>query len=107
MKVTREKGVYEVVWPSGRRVTEGATYAHRLNTLEGKTICELWDYAFQGDKIFPMVEKELARRYPGIKFVGYDTFGSTHGGDEAKTLAALKDKFKQYQCDAVISGMGC
>ena len=54
-----------------------------------------------------ILEKELARRYPGIKFVNYHTFGSTHGGDEAKSIAALPQKLKENRCDAVISGVGC
>ncbi len=49
----------------------------------------------------------LAKRYPGIKFVKYEAFGSTHGAKEKETLAALRDKLKQHKCDAVISGMGC
>ncbi len=98
---------YEAVWPCGKRVTETARFAQRLDTLAGKTIGELWDWLFRGDEIFPMIEKELAKRYPGIKFVSYKVFGSTHGGKEAEVLASLPDKLKQYGCDAVISGVGC
>ena len=107
MKVAPEKGVYEVLWPLGKKTMETVHLAKRLDTLEGKTVCNLWDWVFHGDKIFPMIEKELAKRYPGIKFVSYEVFGPTHGGDEAKVLAALPDKLKQNNCDAVISGMGC
>ncbi len=98
---------YEVVWPRGRRVIESSPLAKRLDTLKGKTICELWEWAFRGDEIFPVIEKELAKRYPGIKFVSYEKFGNTHGRDERQFLAALPDKLKQYECDAVISGVGC
>ncbi len=99
--------MYEVVWPRGRRTVESAHLAKRLDTLGGKTVCELWDWAYRGDNIFPMIEKELAKRYPGIRFVSYEAFGSTHGAEEAKVLAALPDKLKQNKCDAVISGVGC
>lgn len=67
----------------------------------------LWDWVFRGDEIFPMVEKELVKQYPRLRFVGYEVFGTTHGGEEAKTIAALPDKLRQNGCDAVISGMGC
>ena len=83
------------------------TMAPRLDTLEGKTVCELWDWIFRGDEIFPMIENELAKRYPGIKFVSYDVMGNIHGGEEAKVIAALRDKLTQNKCDAVISGLGC
>ena len=99
--------MYEVVWPGGRRTTGIIRPAQRLDTLEGKTVCALWDWVFHGDKIFPMIEKELAKRYPESKFVSYEVFGSTHGGEETKALAALPDKLKQNKCDAVISGVGC
>ena len=105
--MTTEKEVHEVVWPRGKKTIEGARFAKRLDTLEGKTVCNLWDWLFRGDEISPMLEKELQKRFPGIKFVSYEVFGSTHGGDEAKVLAALPDKLKQNKCDAVISGVGC
>ena len=98
---------YEVVWPRGRRVVESARFAKRLDDLEGKTIGFLWDWVFRGEEIFPVIGKELAKRYPGIKFVGHEVFGSTHGGKEAENIAALPDKLKENGCDAVISGMGC
>ena len=99
--------MYEVVWPGGKKVTETVRFATRLNTFEGKTICNLWDWLFRGEQVFPVIEKELAKRYPGIKFVSHEGFGSTHGGEEKKTLADLQDKLKQNKCDAVISGVGC
>lgn len=102
-----EKGIYEVVWPRGRRVVEGAAYAPRLDSLENKIIGELWDWVFRGDEILPMLEEELAKRYPGIKFVNYNAFGSIHGGDEAKVIASLPEKLRENKCDAVISCMGC
>ena len=105
--MTMKNQGYEVVWPRGKRPMETFHFAKRLDTLEGKTVCALWDWIFRGEQIFPAIEKELAKRYPGIRFVSYETFGSTHGGKEAETLAALPDKLKQNKCDAVISGIGC
>lgn len=98
---------YKAVWPRGKRVVKDVPYARHLDTLGGRTICELSDQMFHADDIFPMIEKELAKRAPGIKFVSYEVFGKTHGGEEAKVIAALPDKLKQNRCDAVISGMGC
>ncbi len=98
---------YEVVWPRGKKVAESARFARRLGTLQGKTVGFLCDWLFHGDQIFPVIERELAKQYPGIKFVSYEEFGSTHGGKEVEVLAALLDKLKQNRCDAVISGIGC
>jgi hypothetical protein len=98
---------YEVVWPRGRRTAEVTRLANRLGTLEGKTICALWDWLFRGDEVLPLAGKELARRYPGLRFIGHEVFGSTHGGNESEALAALPDKLKKHNCDGVISGIGC
>jgi hypothetical protein len=62
---------------------------------------------FRGDVIFAILTKELQNRFPGISFIGHDEFGSTHGEDERKVLAALPEKLKSLEVDAVISGMGC
>jgi hypothetical protein len=64
--------------------------APRLETLAGKTIAQLWDDLFRGDEIFPMLEAALAQRFPGVKFVGYRTFGSTHGAEEHDVLARCR-----------------
>lgn len=102
-----ETGIYAALWPRARKSVEPVSFARRLDTLHGKTVGILWDRIFRGDEIFPMIEKELAGQYPEIKFVGYEVFGATHGGEEARTLAALPDKLRQNDCDAVISGLGC
>ncbi|MFC1966561.1 hypothetical protein ACFLWI_06450 [Chloroflexota bacterium] len=98
---------YEVLWPRGRKVLEEGCLAKRLDALEGKTVGFLWDWVFRGEEIFPAIENEMAKRYPGIKFVGHKVFGSTHGGKEGTVLASLSDKLKENECDAVISGVGC
>ena len=100
-------GAYEVLWPRGAKTIEIAPLAARLETLDGKTVCQLWDYLFRGDEIFALLEDELRGRFPGITFVGYDEFGSTHGEDEGAILASLPRRLKELEVDAVISGMGC
>ena len=96
-----------VVWPRGRKTVEPRPVAPRLDSLEGKTIGQLWDDLFRGDEIFPILEEELGRRFPGVRFVRYDTFGSTHGRDEQRVLDELPARLKELKVDAVISGMAC
>lgn len=102
-----ESNAYQVVWPRGRRLESGAHLARRLDTLEGKVVCELWDWIFKGDVIFEVFENELAKRYPGIKFVSWKEFGEIHGANEKAVLEALPDKLRSFNCDAVICGVGC
>ncbi len=106
--MARERDVTErVVWPRGRKTVQARPVARRLDSLEGKTIAQLWDDLFRGDEIFPLLERELGRRWPGVKFVPYSVFGSTHGSDERKVLAELPERLKAHGVDAVISGMAC
>jgi hypothetical protein len=96
-----------VKWPRGRRTVTARPVAPRLDTLAGKTIGQLWDDLFRGDEIFPMLESALAQRFPGVKFVDYRTFGSTHGAEEREVLANLPARMRELGVDAIISGMAC
>jgi hypothetical protein len=98
---------YEVFWPGGKKTQADIQYGPRLKSLAGKRIAELWNGAFRGAEIFPVIEQEFSRRYPGIEFVNYQTFGLIHGTDERKVLAGLPEKLKKYKCDAAIVTSGC
>ena len=52
-------------------------------------------------------KKDCKAQFPGVKFVSWRDFGSTHGGEEKEALAALPQRFKELGVDAVISGMAC
>ncbi|HET7343791.1 MAG TPA: hypothetical protein VFL90_20170 [Methylomirabilota bacterium] len=96
-----------VLWPRGRRTVKARAIAPRLSSLAGKTIAQLWDDLFRGDEIFPLLESALAARFPGVSFVGYRTFGSTHGAEEHAVLRGLPTRLRELGVDAVISGMAC
>ncbi|MCX7141946.1 MAG: hypothetical protein NT123_12865 [Proteobacteria bacterium] len=105
--MSNKEGTYSVYWPRGERTLDVQPVAPRLDSLSGKTVAFLWDYMFRGDEIFAILQTELLARFPGMRFIGPDEFGSTHGEDERKILAALPEKLKSLKVDAVISGMGC
>jgi hypothetical protein len=100
-------GLYEVVWPSGERKQKARPLAKRLDTLNGKTIAQLWDYVFSGDEVFATLEKSLREQYPDVKFISWREFGSTHAENERELLASLPQRFKALGVDAAISSMGC
>jgi hypothetical protein len=100
-------GLYEVVWPSGERKQALRPLAKRLDTLDGKTIAQLWDYLFAGDAVFAALEQKLRAQYPGVKFVSWREFGSTHAVNEKELLASLPQRFKELGVDAAISSMAC
>ena len=62
---------YQVVWPLGKLAYKGITPGTRISDFRGKTICELWDWLFKGEDVFPILRELLRRRFPDIKFVDY------------------------------------
>jgi len=100
-------GYYEVFWPRAPRQMQQRELAPRLDSLEGKTIAQLWDYLFKGDEVFALLEQGIRARHPEVRFVSWREFDSTHGDEEKAALAALPERFKQLGVDAVISGMAC
>jgi hypothetical protein len=100
-------GLYEVVWPCGERKQPQRPLAKRLDTLNGKTIAQLWDFLFAGDAVFTALETTLREQYPDVKFVSWREFGSTHAVNEKELLASLPQRFKELGVDAAISSMAC
>ena len=98
--------LYKTLWPSGKKAYRGRKLQARVPDLSGKVIGELWDYLFRGEDIFPILREELAHRFPGIRFVTYDTFGNVHGPKQLTLMGQLPDLLKQYEVDAVISAIG-
>jgi len=104
--------VYEVVSPLGEPVTTTIPMAPRMDTLDGKTVGEIWNGGFRGDESFPMIERMLRERYPSVRIVPYSEFplatvASFHPEKKTETLAALRARLKEKGCDAVIVGNGC
>jgi hypothetical protein len=100
-------GLYRVLWPRSPRCGAIQPLAPRLHTLAGKTVAQLWDYLFRGDKIFELVEEAFLARFAGVRFIHWREFGNTHGSDEREVLADLPRRLRELGVDAAISGMGC
>ena len=105
--MTDHDGHYSVVWPRSEKTAAITALAPRPDTLEGKTVCQLWDYLFRGDELFPVLEAELRSRFPTCEVIGYETFGNLHGADEKERVGRLPDDLRSRGIDAVVSGMGC
>ncbi len=98
---------FEVLWPSAPRGVQSRPLAPRVANLEGKRIGFLWDYLFRGEELFPVLERELSRRYPTVEFVGYEAFGNLHGPEEAQLIGEIPSVIAARGIDAVVSGVGC
>ena len=95
-----------VLWPLSRRTAKRAAKAPRVADLNGKTVIELWDVIFRGETIYPLVREHIRKRFPDVRFVGYEEFGNFHGALEAKVSAEIPGKLKAHGADAVIVGIG-
>lgn len=99
--------IFQVVYPIGIQTIKNRKVADSIPDLNGKTICELWNYAFRGDDSFSIIEKLMKDKYPGLNFIPYENFGNIHDpSEEAKMMAELPAKLKKFKCDAVIAGNG-
>ncbi len=93
-------GVFlEVYDPTG---TIEVTHFHapRLADLSGKTICELSNFKWEHDRIFPVIRELLQRRFPDVRIVPYTEFPSMYG-IEADVLSKL---LREKGCDGAIVG---
>lgn len=97
----------EVAWPRGEKAVEAFPLARRLDSLEGKTIGIIWDWVYRGDEIYPIVQAELTKQYPDIKFIDYEVFGNPHSAHEAEVFKNLPKLSAEHGCDAFIVGVGC
>ena len=96
---------YEVLWPRGRRAIHIEPLAARPDTLEGKTIGELWDGLFRGNEYFPILRESLSKRYPGVNIIPWTEFprDGDHGFPDWE---AHPDILAEKGCNAVIVGTG-
>jgi hypothetical protein len=78
-------------------------HASRLDTLEGKTICELSNAGWEYNRIFPAVREQLKKMFPTAKIIPYTESISTR--PEIENLTLVNKVLKEKRCDAVISGM--
>jgi hypothetical protein len=96
--------IYEVVHPLGRRTQKTRTRAARRKTLDGATIGELSNHKFDAEFTFEVIEQEIRKRFPTVKFVSHQQFGDTYGAQETDVIRGLPGKLADYHCDFVISG---
>ena len=101
-------GYYEAYWPRSPRQQLKRELAPRLDTLEGKTVAQLWDFAFPRRRGVRAArrrpEEALSRRQ--VRELARVRQHARRRRD-AKSLAALPQRFKELGVDAVISGMAC
>ena len=99
-----------VISPEGLQQRASGSVSRHLDTLDGKTIGEVYNNHFKGEQMFRVYRRLFKEKYPGIKIIPYDKFPIVYvGGDPlsqkqtAKDIAALA---KEWEVDAIITGNG-
>lgn len=84
--------------------------APRLDSLEGKTVCMVWNHAFKADITLPAIGEALKKKYRNVKIISYTEINALVPAALRKNpmaeAEALRAAFKEKGCNAVISGNG-
>ena len=113
MKNISAKVNLEVLNPS-RRISVKSKNAPRLDTLNGKTICEAWrsrftPNSFRGSETFPVIRELLKKKYPDVKVVPYSDFPAEYATDDLPFWAPIDripEILREKGCDALLVGNG-
>ena len=99
-----------VVSPEGLQLRAAGGVSRHLDTLEGKTIGEVYNNHFKGELMFQTYRRLFKEKYPGIKIIPYDKFPIVYvGGDPAsqkRTAKEIARLAQEWGVDALISGNG-
>ncbi len=82
-----DSSILQVCDPTGgMEITE--VHAPRLDTLDGKTICELSNDSWQAHRVLPEIRRLLQERFPTAKFIPYTEFPT--GNERIDTEKAVE-----------------
>ena len=103
--------VYSVVSPLGDPVVKMITMGPRLDTLNGKTVCMVWNEAFKADVTLPAIGESLKEKYPDLKIIPHTEIDAAlqtaaRENPSAEESAILQAVLKEKGCEALISGNG-
>lgn len=88
-------------------VTITAKNAPRLDTLNGKTICEISATGYwRSQQTFPIIRKLLQRKFPNVKIVPYTELPIGRTDRYPVPLDKVEELLKSKGCDAVLLGNG-
>lgn len=99
-----------VISPEGLPQGGTAGLSRHLDSLDGKTIGEVYNNHFKGELMFRTYRRLFGEKFKGVKSVPFDEFPIVYvGGDPAtqkKTAKEVARLAKERGCDALITGNG-
>jgi hypothetical protein len=99
-----------VVSPEGLALAADKGLSRHIDTLQGKTIGEVYNNHFQGELMFHTYRRLFKSRYAGVNVIPFTEFPRVFvGGDpesQKKTARDIAALARQRGCDAIITGNG-
>lgn len=78
-------------------------HAPRLDTLAGKTICEVSNGLWEYDRVFPAVRELLQKQFPTARIIPYSEV--IYRRPDVQDLELVSKVVSEKGCQAVIAGM--
>lgn len=99
-----------VISPEGLSPSVTGNISQHIDTLDGKTICEVYNNHFKGELMFHTYRRLFKEKFGGVKIIPYDEFPIVYvGGDPASQKKIAKEiaaTARDKGCDALITGNG-
>jgi hypothetical protein len=93
----------EVYDPTGSiQVTQ--TFAPRLASLQGKTICEVSNGLWEVDRMFPAITDALKKQFPTVNIIDHTKLPSFTAAWSVADLKNMANTVKAAGCQATIVG---
>jgi hypothetical protein len=100
----------KVISPEGLPLAGSKALSPHIDTLEGKTIGEVYNNHFNGELMFQTYRRLFKEKFAGVKVIPFTEFPRVFvGGDpvsQKKTAREIAALAKERGCDAIISGNG-
>ena len=104
------KEINRVISPEGLPLSASKGLSRHIDTLEGKTIGEVYNNHFKGELMFQTYRRLFKEKFPGVKVIPFTEFPRVFvGGDpesQKKTARVIAALAKELGCDAIITGNG-
>lgn len=100
----------QVISPEGLPLAATRGLSRQIDSLEGKTIGEVYNNHFKGELMFQTYRRLFQERFPGVKVIPFTEFPRVFvGGDPESQKATAREiatLAKARGCDAIITGNG-
>ena len=104
------KEIIGVISPEGLPLGVTKNIAAHLDTLDGKTIGEVYNNHFKGELMFQTYRRLFTEKFRGVKIIPFTEFPIVYVGGDAesqkKIAKEIADLAKLKGVDALITGNG-